>query len=117
MTPPKGPVLIDLDTAPDAPTPADAPLIVDAAPAPQGQAMQIAARMAARRMSWPGRLFRSAAGALLAFVVSLAAHDYLAALLARNAVLGWAATALVALAVLGGLALAVREAADRKSVV
>jgi putative membrane protein len=112
MTPPRRPVLIDIeDAAPGAPTPADAPAIVDAAPAPQGQAMQIAARLAARRMSWPARLFLSAAGALLAFVVTLAAYDYMAGLLARNAVLGWAATGLLALACLGGLALAAREAA------
>jgi putative membrane protein len=108
MKSPRGPVLFELDKA-DAPTPADAPAILDAPP--RGEAMQIAAQLAARRMSWPARLFLSAAGGLLAFVVTLAAYDYMAALLARNVVLGWAATGLISLVLLGGLAIAAREAA------
>jgi hypothetical protein len=54
----KGPVLFDLegDTAPR-PSVADAPVVVDLPEqdAPQGQAMQIAARLAARK---PSRLIR-----------------------------------------------------------
>jgi len=111
MTNPKGPVLINLDTTPDAPTPADAPAILDAPAAPEGRAMQMAARLAGRRMSWPARLFLTAAGGLFAFVLTLAAFDYMVALLGRNALLGWAATGLLALVLLGGVALAAREAA------
>ena len=49
----------------------------------------------------------------MAFVVTLAAYDYMATLLARNVVLGWAATGLISLVLLGGLAIAAREAAAR----
>lgn len=112
MKHPKGPVLIDLDAEAGAPTPTEAPAIVDIpGTAPDGQAMQLAARLAARRMSWAARLFLTAAGGFLTFVLTLAAFDYMAALLARNAALGWAATGLFALAVLGGLVLAAHEAA------
>lgn len=112
MTTPRGPVLIDLDGPDDGPNPADAPPILDAPPPEaDGRAMQIAARIAQRRLSLPARLFLGAGGALVTFVLTLAAVDYVAGLLARSAVLGWLALGLLVLAVLAGLVLALREAA------
>jgi putative membrane protein len=107
--PRQGPVLIELDPEP-APDPADAPPLPDAEP-PQGAAMRAVAALGARRASPLARFFWSALSALVVFVVSVAAWDFVTGLLARDALLGWTALALLA-AVLGALAaLALREAA------
>jgi len=112
MTDRNRPVLIDLEDEPAA-TPDTAPPVPDAdLPAPTGQAMQTMAALAARRRSRIGRLFWGAAVALLGFVISLAAWNYVTALLAANPVLGWIATGLIALVLLSLLIVALREAAS-----
>ena len=116
--PRRGPVVIEYDSddngarADTAHGPAEAPPVPDGdGAALNGQAMQVAARLGARRMSRAARLLLGAALALLIFVVSLATWDYVTGLLARNAVLGWAALGLVVLVLLGLVALGLREAA------
>jgi putative membrane protein len=107
----RGPVLIELGdegTAP--PDPADAPPLPDAEP-PQGAAMQAVAALGARRGTPLGRFFWGALAALIGFVVSVAAWDFVTGLIARNALLGWLALALVAAVLLALIALALREAA------
>ncbi len=107
----KGPVLIDLDDeARPAPNVTDAPPVPDMAP-PQGEAMQIAARVAARRPSRLARWFWRLVAALLGAWISVAAWDFALSLIDRVPVLGWAVTALI-----GGLAfvfllIVLREAA------
>lgn len=107
-----GPVLIELD---DDPTegPAAAPPVPDLGlPAPTGQAMQTLAVLAARRGSKIGRVFWAALLALLGFVLSLAAWNFITALLAANPVLGWIATGLIGLVLVTLLIIALREAAS-----
>ncbi|MEL7100479.1 MAG: TIGR01620 family protein [Pseudomonadota bacterium] len=103
----KGPVLIDLDAPP--PSPADAPPVPEAAPVPEGTAMQMAAQLAARRPSRLARAFWAVLIALLGAVVSVAAYDFAAGLIARSAILGWAVTGLFGLLIVLGLALSARE--------
>ncbi|KMW56439.1 GTP-binding protein [Candidatus Rhodobacter oscarellae] len=103
-----GPVLIELDAAPEV-SPAQAPL-VEAAPRPAA-AMERAVQVAARPGSRLGRWFWALLLALVGFVASVALWDFVAGLLARNALLGGAATILVAILALVTCALAVREAA------
>jgi putative membrane protein len=100
------PVLIDLDGP--VPSPAEAPPVPDAAP--QGAAMQAAGRLAGRRGGGLGRFALGAVGALAGFVLSVAVWDFVGGLLARNTLLGTAALALAAVAVLALLLLAGREA-------
>jgi len=118
---PKGPVLIDLDAKPakakakpkSAPeTPDTAPPVPDlAAPTPSGQAMQTMAVLAARKPSRLAKWFWSLLGALISFVVSLAAYDFVMGLIARNPTLGYAALALTALFVGVLFIIAIRELA------
>ncbi len=110
----KGPVLIELDEdhGPDH-GPASAPPVPDLdLPAPTGQAMQTVAKLAARRGSRLSRVFWGALVALIGFVASLAAWNFVTALLASNPVLGWIATGLIALVSLTLLIIAMREAAS-----
>ena len=112
MTDHKGPVLIELDDTPGA-TPDTAPPVPDMdMPAPSGQAMQTMAALATRRGSRIGRLFWGALLALVTFVVSLAAWNFVTGLLAANPVLGWIATVLIGLVLLALLIIALREAAS-----
>lgn len=112
MTDRNRPVLIDLEDEPAA-TPDTAPPVPDTdLPAPTGQAMQTMAALASRKRSRIGRLFWAALVALLGFVVSLAAWNYVTALLAANPVLGWVATGLIGLVVLSLSIIALREAAS-----
>lgn len=112
MTDRKGPVLIELDDTPDH-SPAAAPPVPDLdIPAPTGRAMQTVATLAARRPSRLARLFWASLTALLGFVVSLAAWNFVSGLLAANPVLGWVATGLIALVVVAALLIALREAAS-----
>ena len=106
----RGPVLIDLEDKP-APSVAEAPPVPDDLPAPQGQAMQMAARLAARPPSRLARWFWGLAVALLATVISVATWDFVTALVERNLVLGYAVTALVAAFFVVAVAIALREAA------
>ena len=112
MSPRKRPVLIELDDTPKE-GPAAAPPVPDLdLPAPTGRAMQTVATLAARRPSRLARLFWASLSALLGFVVSLAAWNFVTGLLAANPVLGWVATGLIALFLLAALLIALREAAS-----
>lgn len=94
MTDPRpAPVLIELQGP--APTPADAPPVPDAALPPEGRAMLAAVRLAARRSSRLTRFFWQAAAALLGFLLSLAAWNYLTVLIAQHPLLGWIGTGLL----------------------
>lgn len=106
-----GPVLIEID-APAAETPATAPPVPEPDPAlPEPRAMQMAARLAARRPSRLGRWFWASAGALVSFTASLAAWNFVTRLLQTNPVLGLIATVLVVAFVAVALALVLRELA------
>ncbi|WP_298843212.1 YcjF family protein [uncultured Roseobacter sp.] len=86
----RGPVLIDLEDEQTEASVADAPPVPDVAGAlPQGQAMQVATRIAARPPSRLGRWFLGLAAALVGAFASLAAWDVVNGLIERNAVLGW----------------------------
>ncbi len=125
MSKSKGPVLFDLEETPkaktktkpkvkavaDAPlTPATAPAVPDVeAPTPTGQAMQTLTRLAARRPSRLTRFFWSMLIALVGFMVSVAAWNFVTALVASNPVLGYIALGLTALFCLALLLVAGRE--------
>lgn len=106
----RGPILIDLENQ-EAAKPETAPAVPELMEQPNGAAMQQVAALAARRPSKIGRWFWSASLALLGFVVSLAAWDYVNGLLARSPILGGIATALIGLLILVLLILAIRELA------
>ena len=75
---------------------------------PQGQAMQLAARIRAPR-SKLARFALWAFGAFFTFALSVAAYDFVTGLFARNALLGWVAGVLLVLALLAAVLLAGRE--------
>ncbi|MEP3299013.1 MAG: TIGR01620 family protein [Pseudoruegeria sp.] len=102
-----GPVVIELNDQ-DAPSPAEAPPVPDTQ-TPQGAAMQQMVQIAARPPSKLAKWFWSILGALISFVVSIAAWDFVVNLLARNPVLGGIAFGLTALFVLILLVIALRE--------
>lgn len=107
----KGPVLIDLED--DAGPAADvsvAPPVPDLAQ-PRGQAMQRAARLAARKPSTLSRWFWGLALALIGAAVSVAAWDFATSLVARAPILGWIVTGLMGALVLVALIIALRELA------
>lgn len=87
-----GPVLIDLDTP--SPSPAEAPP-VDDFDVGRPVAMQQLAALSVRKPSRLAKWFWSLLVSLIGFVVSLAAWDYVNALLARSPVLGLIVTVLV----------------------
>jgi putative membrane protein len=103
----RGPILIDLEGT-EAAQPDMAPAVPDV---PQGAAMQHVAAIATRRPSRLARWFWSVTIALMGFVVSLAAWDYINTLLARSPILGGIATALVALLICVLAIIALRELA------
>ena len=106
-----GPVLIENDTQSDV-TPATAPPVPEADPAlPGPAAMQIAATLAARKPSRLARWFWSLAGALVSFLASVAAWQFVTDLLARQPLLGLFATALFGAFVIVLLIIALRELA------
>jgi putative membrane protein len=92
-------------------TPATAPPVSDLDALPEGRAMAGAMAFAARRPSRIGRLFWGALVALVGFLVSVAAWDFVTGMLARNSALGWAAAGLFALVLLAALLIALRELA------
>lgn len=120
LRPKSGPVLFDLDHGPSA-TPDTAPpvpdlpgyLAGDLAGDRQMAAMQRVAVLTARSGGGGGlgRWVWGIFAALVSFMVSLAAYNYVAALLASHPVLGWIATALFAALLLVLAIIAVREAA------
>jgi len=104
----KGPVLIELDDTPEV-TPATAPPVPE--PELGEAAMGRVAALAARRPSRLARWFWGAAVALVGFVASVAAWDFVTDLLARSPLLGWVALGLVALFCLVLTLVALREVA------
>ena len=114
----KGPVLIELDGAEDAaadvnialPIP-EAALDGSALAQEQNSAMQVAARVVARKPSWIGRLFWSVTLALVGAMVSVAAWDFANGLIARMPVLGLIVTALLAVFVILLVIMALKELA------
>lgn len=109
-----GPVLIELDE--DAPrdrtrsNPADAEPIRDAdAVLPRPATMDLVTRIAGRGPSPMTRFFFNAGAALLTFLLSVAALNYIDRLMTRWPVLGWVGVALFALFTLAVLGLAFRE--------
>lgn len=109
----KGPVLIDLEDAPQPESgPASAPPVPDAeVRAPSGQAMQTIATLSARKPSRLVKWFWGLLLSLLTFGVSIAAYDFAMGLIARVPVLGYAVTLLLVVFVLVLLAMALRELA------
>jgi len=104
-----GPVVIELEDAPEM-TPADAPVVPDVgAGAPKGQAVQTLAVLASRRPAFLWRLFWGVSLALLGAVISVSAWDFVVGLLGRNLWLGRLALAGVGLFVFAALGLAMRE--------
>ncbi|EYD72648.1 YcjF family protein [Limimaricola hongkongensis] len=105
----RGPVMIDLEEQAPEVTPATAPPVPEPG-LPQGAAMQRVAVMAARPRSKLARWFFAALGALVGFMLSVAAWDWVTGLLAANPVLGLVASVLLALVLGLLLAIAVKEA-------
>jgi len=107
----QGPVLIEYEGP--AASPADAPLVPDMSEPdrPSGKAMQTLARLAARRPSRLVRFFWQAGLMLLGFLASVAAWNYLEALLSASPLLGWIAVVLFAAFGLAAAGLVVRELA------
>ncbi|WP_425049585.1 YcjF family protein [Psychromarinibacter sp. S121] len=107
MSDPKGPVLIEMNEP--APSPADAPPVHDVGGLPDAAAMQKVAALAARRPSPLARWFWRLLVAIIGFVTSLAAWDFINRLIDRSPVLGLIAMVLIGLFVLVMLAIAVKE--------
>ena len=109
----KGPVLFDLEEdAATRPSVSDAPPVPDVgAPAPQGQAMQIAARLAARKPSKLLRLFWWLLTTLIGALVSIAAWNFVMGLLASYPLLGMVMTVLIGAVLLVLVLLCLRELA------
>lgn len=89
--------------------PSSAPMIIDDEPAPKGEAMVAATRIATRRFSWITKLFWGALVSLLVMYLTTAAWDFAANLLARNIWLGRAAILLGGLLIFTLLAIAFKE--------
>jgi putative membrane protein len=110
----KGPILFDLeeDSAPR-PSVSDAPMVVDdiAQDAPKGQAMQIAARLAARKPSFLMRLFWALAAILVGAFISLAAWTFITDLMVRYPLIGTVMSVLMAAFLLVLTLVALRELA------
>ncbi|MCT4610134.1 MAG: YcjF family protein [Pelagimonas sp.] len=111
MNTPNGPVLISLDDE-SAPSPAEAPPVPDLTqPDPKGQAMMTVASLGAHQPSQLAKWFWRLLLALITTLVSLAAWNYVTALIASNPLLGWAVSGLIALFVLVCLLIAIKELA------
>lgn len=109
----KGPILFDLTDTDPAPSVVDAPPVPDLTPepAPSGQAMRVAAQIAARKPSRLARWFWALLTTLIGAVASIAAYDFAMALIDRNPILGFAITALTVAFLLVLAAIALRELA------
>lgn len=105
----RGPVLIDLEDDATEVTPATAPAITD--DMPQGAALQSVAAIATAKPSRLARWFWSLLLALTGFVISLAAWDYVNALILRSPALGLIVSGLLALLCGVLLIIALRELA------
>ena len=102
QVPQSGPVLFDLDHAPAA-APGNAPPVPDVLGAGRQTAMQNLAMLTGRGRpaSRLGRWFWATAGALVSFLVSLAAYNYVVSLLAFHMVPRPAVSTLVRRALTG----------------
>lgn len=108
----KRPSLIELDDAPAAnPAQAEAIPDLDTGPIPPGRAMQTLARASTGRASPLSRAALWVFSTLFAFILSVAAWDFVTSLLNRNSLLGSLALLLVGAALAVLLLLALREAA------
>ena len=109
----KGPVLFDLEAeASPRPSVSDAPPVPDVGiAAPQGQAMQIAARLVARKPSKLVRLFWWLLSTLIGALVSIAAWNFVMGLMASYPILGMAMTILIGAVLLVLALLCLRELA------
>ncbi|MEX3314739.1 YcjF family protein [Sulfitobacter sp. PS-8MA] len=111
----RGPILFDLeDDSKPQPSVAEAQPVPDMeleTPPPKGQAMQIAAQLAARKPSKLLRLFWALAGALITALVSIAAWTFVTDLMGRYPLLGWAMTLLLGAFLLVLALLCLRELA------
>lgn len=105
---PRRPVLIEMEAAPGI-GPDRAPPVPDALP--EGRAMQAVAHLAARRPSRLWRFLWTALAALVGFVASVLAWNFVTGLMAANPVLGAIGAALFALVLLALLLVALREGA------
>ncbi len=109
----KGPILFDLeeDTAPR-PSVADAPPVPEVGmPAPKGQAMQIAARLAARKPSKLVKLFWWLLTTLIGALVSISAWNFVTGLMASYPLIGLAMSILIGALLLVLALLCLRELA------
>ncbi|MDO5647848.1 YcjF family protein [Paracoccus sp. (in: a-proteobacteria)] len=105
--PRRGPV--HADTA-DIPNPADAaPIDAPDSALPQPRTMQMVTRLVGRRPSRLTRLFLQSGAALFAFLLTVAAWNFVTGLMMACPLLGWVAVVLLALFVLAGLGMALRE--------
>lgn len=102
------PALIEVDDGPAADPGVEAPVPDNL---PDGRAVHAIGRLASRRMSPLSRAALWVFGTLISFVLSVAAWDFVTALLNRDSVLGWAAMALVGAAIGILFLLALRELA------
>lgn len=107
-SPLKRPALIELTEGPDADPGREAPVPDDL---PQGRAMQMVAGLSRRQTSPLSRAALWVFTTLFTFVLSVAAWDFVTALLSRDSLLGWIALVLVGAAIVVLLLLALREAA------
>ncbi|MEL6167154.1 MAG: TIGR01620 family protein [Pseudomonadota bacterium] len=110
MTPPDRPVLISLDDDSPPASPSEAPPVPDMEEFGRST-LQTAIQVTAARPSPLVRWFFRLLLALLVFGLSVAAWDFATGLIARNALLGWAATGLIGLFLAVAIAILVREAA------
>ncbi|MGI9368609.1 MAG: YcjF family protein [Ruegeria sp.] len=106
----KGPVVIDLDDTEPVADVSTAPPVPEIAP-PQGQAMQTAARLAARKPSVLSKWFWGLLLTIIGATVSVAAWDFATRLVERAPVLGWIVTGLFGAFVLVAVIIAIREIA------
>ena len=109
----KGPVLIELGGDVTSVTDVNtAPLLPDPiAPLAEGRAMQTASKLMTRKPSLLGRLFWSVTLALLGAVISIAAWDFAAGVIARWPIFGLVISGLLVLFVLTLVIMALREVA------
>ena len=98
------------DRAGPPPNPADAPPVEEAPQAlPQPRTMEMVMRLTSAGPSRLTRFFLNAGGALLTFLLSVAALQYIGNLLTRYPLLGWIGVVLFAAFTLAALGVALRE--------
>ncbi len=110
------PALIEIEDAPAADPSLEAPVsdsLPDGLPdsLPDGRAVRAIGRLASRRISPLSRAALWVFGTLVSFVLSVAAWDFVTALLTRDSLLGWVAMALVGAAITILALLTLREVA------